>query len=114
MEIVRHEDIVKDLKNLRRFSAPLESLEAWERLFDLKGLIETPGIDQYPGFGDRKIYKGRVIALRENFGKVKGYRVIFELVKKCEKLVCEILVFSRHGIYRDENDLKKLIQVRIR
>ena len=51
MNVVRHEDIEKDLRNLRRFSAPLESLEAWERFFSLKGVQETPGIDRFPGFG---------------------------------------------------------------
>ena len=46
MNVVRHEDVEKDLRNLRRFSAPLESLEAWERFFSLKGLRETPGVDR--------------------------------------------------------------------
>jgi len=50
MRVIRHDDIEKDLRNLRRFSAPLESLEAWERLFCLKGLRETPAIDAFPGF----------------------------------------------------------------
>jgi hypothetical protein len=33
MQISRHYEIEKDLKKLKRFRAPLESLEAWERLF---------------------------------------------------------------------------------
>lgn len=77
MQICRHDDIVKDFKNLKRFSAPEESLEAWEKLFTLKGIRETPGIDIFPGFGSDKIYKGRVVPLKENFGKSKGYRVVF-------------------------------------
>ena len=38
MYVVRHKDIAKDLKNLKRFSAPAESLDAWERLFLFKGI----------------------------------------------------------------------------
>ncbi len=64
MEVIQHEDIEKDLKDLRRFPAPKESLEAWERLFCSKGLTETPAIDSFPGFGNFKIYKGRVVAMK--------------------------------------------------
>ncbi len=110
MEISRHEDIEKDLKDLRRYPAPLESLEAWERLFVLKGIKETPGIDLFPGFGQAKIYKGRVVPLKENVGKSKGYRVIFQEI---EEQKFKILVFSRHGIYKNERDLMNAIKERI-
>lgn len=110
MNTVRHEDIEKDLRNLRRFQAPLESLEAWERLFSLKGLRETPAIDPFAGFGERKIYKARVVPLRENFGKSKGYRVVFQMM---DQENCKILVFSRHGIYKSERELINLVKQRI-
>ena len=109
MNLVRHEDIEKDLRNLRRYQAPLESLEAWERLFCLKGLRETPAIDPFPGFGERKIYKGRVVPLKENVGKSKGYRVIFQMM---DEENCKILVFSRHGIYKSEQELIDLVRKR--
>lgn len=110
MKISHHVDIEKDFKNLKRFPSPKESLEAWERLFCLKGVKETPGIDQCSGFGESKIYKGRVIPLKENMGKSKGYRVIFEMESDdC----CKIIVFSRHGIYHDENDLLQIIKNRL-
>jgi len=111
MYIVRHEDVEKDLKKLSRFLAPLESLEAWERLFYLKGLCETPAIDSFPGFGERKIYKTRVVPLRENVGKSKGYRVIFEMESEEN---CKIMIFSRHGIYKSEQELIKLIKQRLK
>jgi len=95
---------------LKRFPAPEKSLEAWERLFCLKGLSETPGIDQYPGFGQRKIFKARIVPLEESCGKSKGYRLIFQLLKNGD---CVILVFSRHGIYSSERDLINLIKSRI-
>ena len=110
MNIVRHEDIEKDLRNLRRYQAPLESLGAWERLFSLKGLRETPAIDPFPGFGERKIYKARVVPLQENVGKSKGYRVIFQMI---DEENCKILVFSRHGIYKSEQELINLVKQRI-
>src|SRR3989338_3599091 len=69
MNVVRHEDVEKDLRNLRRSSAPLESLEAWERFFSLKGVQETPGIDRFPGFSEHKIYKGRVVPFRTGIDK---------------------------------------------
>lgn len=110
MEIEWHEYIEKDLKNLRRFPAPLESLEAWERLFILKGLKETPAIDIFSGFGLLKIYKGRVVPLKENLGKSKGYRVIFQMIGGYR---CKVVVFSRHGIYKSEKELISLIKKRL-
>lgn len=110
MNIVRHEDIKKDLRNLRRFQAPLESLEAWERLFCLKGLRETPAIDPFPGFGERKIYKARIVPLRENIGKSKGYRAVFKMI---DEKNYKILVFSRHGIYKSEQELINLVKERM-
>jgi len=113
MKIVRHSEIEKDFKKLKKhFKTPIESLEAWERLFEIKGLEETPAIDRYSGFGNHEIYKARVVPLRENCGKSKGYRVIFELVKESEE-ICIITCFSRHGIYKKEQELMNLIKERI-
>lgn len=110
MQICRHADIEKDFKNLKHFSAPKESLESWERLFCLKGVMETPSIELYPGFGEYKIYKGRIVPLKENFGKSKGYRVIFQMLSSTSY---KILVFSRHGIYKSEQELIKIIRNRL-
>ena len=110
MEVVHHENIEKDLRNLKRFPAPLESLTAWERLFCLKGFTETPAIDPLPGFGQVKVYKGRVVPLRENIGKSKGYRVVFQMLGEFH---CKIIVFSRHGIYKTEKELMNLIRERL-
>lgn len=110
MNIIRHESIGKDLRNLRRFPAPLRSLEAWERLFSLKGLRETPAIDMFPGFGEQKIYKARVVPLSENIGKSKGHRVVFKMIGE---EICQILLFSRHGVYRYEHELTKLVKERL-
>jgi hypothetical protein len=110
MNIVRHKDIEKDLKKLRRFPAALESLEAWERLFSLKGLCEMPAIDPFPGFGKLKIYKARVVPLKENVGKSKGYRAVLQIISEEN---CKIMAFSRHGIYKSEQELTKLVKERI-
>lgn len=109
MEISRHPDIEKDFRALKRFITPRESLEAWERLFCLKGIRETPAIDQIPGFGQRKIFKGRVVPLKENVGKSKGYRVVFE---QCGEDRYIVLVFLRHGIYNSEAELIKITKER--
>lgn len=110
MDIVWHDGIERDLKRLNGFPAPRESLEAWQRLFCSKGLKETPAIDSYPGFGDAKIYKGRVVPLRENTGKSKGYRVIFQI---SNVNYCKIIIFSRHGIYKTEQELINIVKQRI-
>lgn len=110
MKIVRHEDIEKDLKNLRRFPAPRESLEVWERLFCYKGLSETPAVEAFPGFGECKIYKVRVVPMRENVGKSKGYRIVFQMI---DVNCCKIIVFSRHGIYKSEQELMAIVKNRI-
>ena len=111
MEISRHGDVEKDFRTLKHSAAPHESLESWERLFCLKGLRETPAINAFPGFGTRKIFKGRVVPLKENVGKSKGYRVIFEITDEDR---CFVLVFSRHGVYRTEAELIALIKERLR
>lgn len=109
MNIVRHADIERDFRALKRFVTPRESLDAWELLFCSKGISETPGVNPFPGFGMRKIFKARVVALKENFGKSKGYRVVFEMINDS----CTILVFSRHGIYHDEQDLISVVKSRL-
>lgn len=111
MQISRHENIKKDLKSLRRFPKPEESLASWERLFCLKGLKETPAIDIFSGFGNEKVYKGRVVPLKESVGKRKGYRVIFQMQSEFE---CKILVFSRHGVYSSEKELMMIIRERLK
>lgn len=110
MEIARHNDVEKDFRALRRSAAPQESLASWERLFCLKGLRETPAIDPFPGFGTRKIFKGRVVPLKENVGKSKGYRVIFEMIDEDHGVA---LVFYRHGVYGSEAELIALIKERL-
>ena len=85
-------------------------MEAWERLFCLKGLKETPGIKQYSGFGQENIFKARVIPIKENCGKSDGYRLIFKFVSDD---LYKIIVFSRHGIYKNENELIKIIKSRL-
>lgn len=47
MKIERHCDIGKDFKKLKRFPAPEESLEAWERYFCLKGINETAALASF-------------------------------------------------------------------
>ena len=110
MQVIRHLEIEKDLKKLKHFQAPLESLEAWERLFCSKGLKETPGIDPYPGFGQEKVFKARVIPLRENRGKSNGYRLVFRLSSGDSY---EILVFSKHGVYKSESEFIGIIKNRL-
>ncbi|OHA46276.1 MAG: hypothetical protein A2541_02535 [Candidatus Taylorbacteria bacterium RIFOXYD2_FULL_36_9] len=110
MQIFRHRDLDRDFKSLKRCLTPEESLASWERLFSLKGIKETPGIDAFPGFGSHRIYKGRVVPLKENIGKSGGYRVIFEMRSEVEY---EVLVFSRHGIYKSEQELIDIIKSRL-
>ncbi len=110
MQLARHYEIEKDLKKLKKFQAPLESLEAWERFFYAKGLKETPGIKKYPGFGSERIFKAKVIPLKENCGKSDGYRLIFRAL---ENDSYEIMFFSRHGVYKKEQELMKIIKSRL-
>ena len=107
---MNYPDIKKDFHSLKRFADPEGSLEAWERLFCLKGLRETPAIEPFPGFGALRVYKARVVPLQENVGKSKGYRVIFQMI---DDGVCIILVFSRHGIYNREDELIALVKKRL-
>lgn len=110
MQIIHHLEINKDLKKLKRFQTPKESLEAWERLFYSKNIKEMPGIKPYPGFGQNKVFKAKVIPLRENCGKSNGYRLVFRIL---DNDLYEILIFSRHEIYKSERDLIKIIKIRL-
>ncbi len=110
MKISFHPEIEKDLKRLKRFRAPSESLEAWKRLFCLKGIKETTGINQFPGFGQQKVFKARVVPLKESLGKSSGYRLIFRVINND---LCEIILFSRHDIYKDEGELIEIIKNRL-
>jgi len=109
-ELHRHPDVAGDLKSLRKFPKPDASLESWEMLFCAKGIRGTPGIDRYPGFGEREIYKARVVPLGENMGKSSGYRLIFERLS--DDSYC-ILVFTRHTQYKQERELQQLIRERL-
>lgn len=108
--VTRHPSIAKDLKNLRRYPQAEKSLDAWERIFCARGLKETPGINRYPGFGEREIYKARVVALGEKSGKAGGYRVIFE--RRGGTIFC-LLILTRHSEYKHEKDLMNLIHARL-
>lgn len=113
MEIVHHEDLEKDFKKLKKYPAPKESLESWERLFNLKGIRETPKIDRYPGFGEKEIYKARVVPIKENIGKSSGYGVIFQMIGNPENSNCKILFFYRHEVYKSERDIIWMVKERI-
>jgi len=110
MIIQRHSETEKDIKQLsKKFKAPSESLCAWEKLFCVKGLNQTPAIERCNGYGNHQIYKGRVIPLEENCGKSQGYRVVF----KIEGDRCIIIFFSRHGIYKTEQELINTVRYRL-
>ncbi len=110
MQLLRHSEIDRDMKTLKKkFRTPEESLEAWCDLFSVKGLEETPAIEKCNGYGSHQIYKGRVIPLKENCGKSQGYRVIF----KMESDRCIIIFFSRHGIYKTEQELINTVRYRL-
>jgi hypothetical protein len=48
--------------------------------------------------------------MKENIGKSKGYRIIFRMLNETDY---EVLVFSRHGIYKTEQELIKIINNRL-
>lgn len=53
--IKRHPSVAKDLKRLRGFRTTQASLESFERLL----ADEAPNMGRlFPGFGDRRIFKG--------------------------------------------------------
>ncbi|MBI2050915.1 MAG: hypothetical protein HYT31_03845 [Parcubacteria group bacterium] len=110
MEVERHDGIKKDFKKLKRYPAPEESLQAWVRLFCVKGLAETPGIEQFNEFGNERVYKARVVPLGENVGKSHGYRLAFQMASP---QAATLLVFSRHGIYKHEKELIAIIKERL-
>jgi mRNA-degrading endonuclease RelE of RelBE toxin-antitoxin system len=110
MKIVRHKDLRKDLKVLnKKFRGPDESLEAWILLFEAKGLSEITGVEKYPGFGKHDVYKARIVPLKENVGKSGGYRLLFEMRED----QCILLFYSRHGVYKTEQELINSVKFRI-
>ena len=111
MIISRHPDVERDIRELnKKYSTPLESLEAWERIFSVKGFEFTPGIDRFPGFGGCNIYKARVAPLKENCGKSSGYRIIF---RKCDDGNCIVLFLYRHSTVVNEQEVIDTIRYRL-
>ncbi len=111
MGILYHNELKKDLKKLgKKFPAPQESLGSWLLLFETKGLAEIHGVDKYPRvFSSHDIYKARVVPVKEKCGKSGGYRLIFEL--RGRDLI--ILCFSRHGVYKSEQELISIVKYRL-
>jgi mRNA-degrading endonuclease RelE of RelBE toxin-antitoxin system len=76
-EIVVLPQVESDLRRLqRRYPSVRADLEQAVRLLGAKSNLLFQA--RYPGFGQRSIWKGRVINSDINKGKSSGYRLIWE------------------------------------
>lgn len=102
-----------DIKRLgKKFpSVELDLLYAQRLLEARKSLPQTY---QYPRFGNRRIYKTRVIntSLADK-GKSSGYRLIYEETNgEANKVIVLIMLYAKNE-YRDENKVKNEIRFRL-
>jgi len=84
-----------------------------------KRLLEAgkalPQTFPYPGFGDRKIYKTRVInASLGSKGKSSGYRLVYEEIDKEVGKAIVLIMLYRKNEYGDEKKVKNEIKFRLR
>jgi mRNA-degrading endonuclease RelE of RelBE toxin-antitoxin system len=92
--LVVHESIERDLKRLeKRYPHVREDFDAACRF--LEAGVEAINLwpNAYPGFGARRIWKGRVINRDVNRGKSGGYRLIWEMDATDDGNVTVILLY---------------------
>lgn len=110
---IRIRQFKSDIKTLgKKYHRAEESIIDIERL--LSSGISLPQTDRYPGFGERKLFKTRIIMIGANEGKSGGHRLIYEeLELKSNRVIIIITVYS-HSTYKDEGVILREINSRLR
>lgn len=110
---IRVKQLEADIKRLtKKFPSMDVDLLYAQRLLEARESL--PQTYQYPGFGNRKIYKTRIIntSLADK-GKSSGYRLIYEETNgQANKVIVLIMLYTKNE-YRDENKVKNEITFRL-
>lgn len=110
---IRIRQFKSDIKTLtKKYHRAEESIIRIERL--LAAGESLPQTERYPGFGERKIFKTRLIMLGSNEGKSGGHRLIYEELELKSKRVVILITIYSHSIYKDEKAVLKEINSRLR
>jgi mRNA-degrading endonuclease RelE of RelBE toxin-antitoxin system len=73
-----------------------------------------PQTEPYPGFGEHRVFKTRVINTSTDKGKSSGYRLIYEDISNDEeKQILLILLYDKHTC-KNENAVRIEIKTRFR
>lgn len=113
VECIKVKQLEADIKRLRKKFPSVEAdLVFVQRL--LKAGKAVPQTYQYPGFGNRIVFKTRVINTSlGNKGKSGGYRLIYEEVgSEASKAIILIMLYGKNE-YRSEDKVKNEVRVRL-
>lgn len=112
LTVRRHPYLAKDLKRLgKKHRSVAQDLVYAERLLSAGQTL--PETTPYPGFGQRKVFKTRVINTSIASGKSKGYRLIYELVAAEDDNNIELVLLYDHTTHTDESEVWREIRVRL-
>ena len=106
--VVDHDSLESDLKPLlKRYPSARENLEQAERLM----AAEKPLLHQtrFPGFGERKVFKGRIVNSDINRGNSSGYRLVWEDVGEHLR----VLHMYAHSDRKRESDVVATVKSRL-
>ena len=114
-QVTRCLKIEKDVKALRKkYRHAEDDLRGAERL--LENGKELRHVEEYPGFGNKEIYKARYVNQDlGNQGLSSGYRIVYEMCNRENSIMCYIIihVYCKKG-GPDEKDIKREVNKRIR
>ena len=110
----RASQLEADIKRLRKkFPSVEQDLLYAQRLLEAGKCL--PQTSPYPGFGNSKIYKTRVInSSLGSKGKSSGHRLVYEeFDKQVGKVIVLIMLYGKNE-YSDEKKVKNEIRFRLR
>lgn len=110
--VKRHPSIARDLKRLsKRYPSVERDLMYAERLLEAgQTLTQTYA---YPGFGQRRLYKTRVVNTAIPSGKSKGYRMIYEAIVEQGNDGFLLVLLYDHSSYKSELEVRKEVRDRL-
>ena len=112
LQVRRHPRLARDLKQLgKRFPSVERDLVYAERL--LAAGQSLPQTDALQEFGERRLFKTRVVNTSIQRGKSAGYRLVYEIVVEEDDDGFLLLLLYDHKTLRTEEEVRKELRTRL-
>ena len=112
LQVRRHPWLARDLKQLgKRFPSVERDLVYAERLLAVGQSL--PQTDALQGFGERRLFKTRVVNTSIQRGKSAGYRLVYEIVVEEDDDGFLLLLLYDHKTLRTEEEVRKKLRTRL-